>query len=86
MRPAHYYVIEDTTEWSAEYLQNLTYKFCHMYCNFSGTIAGTFSRKSFTHDLVPAPVKYAHKLAYQCGNHWSRDLPNPKLSTKLHFI
>ncbi|ENN72042.1 hypothetical protein D910_08708 [Dendroctonus ponderosae] len=50
--PTSYNVIEDTLGINANKIQRFTYKMCHMYFNWSGTIA------------VPAPCQYAHKLAF----------------------
>ncbi|KAJ8967855.1 hypothetical protein NQ317_018349 [Molorchus minor] len=50
--PTSYNVIEDTMGLPPDRLQMLTYKLCHMYYNWSGTVR------------VPAPCQYAHKLAF----------------------
>lgn len=49
--PTYYNVIEDSIRLPADRLQMLTYKLCHMYYNWSGTVR------------VPAPCQYAQKLA-----------------------
>ncbi|XP_056630152.1 piwi-like protein Siwi [Diorhabda sublineata] len=49
--PTSYNVISDSMGLSPDKLQILTYKLCHMYYNWSGTVR------------VPAPCQYAHKLA-----------------------
>lgn len=46
--PSHYVVLEDENEYSADFLQRLTYKLCFMYWNWPGTVR------------VPAPCQYAH--------------------------
>ncbi|RZF43381.1 hypothetical protein LSTR_LSTR001642 [Laodelphax striatellus] len=43
--PTHYLVIFDTTNWKPDYLQILTYKMCHLYYNWPGTVR------------VPAPTQ-----------------------------
>jgi aubergine-like protein len=53
--PTNYNVIFDTSGMSPDRMQRLTYKMCHLYFNWSGTVA------------VPAPCQYAHKLAYLTG-------------------
>ncbi|XP_018561760.1 piwi-like protein Siwi [Anoplophora glabripennis] len=50
--PTSYNVIEDTMGLPPDRMQILTYKLCHMYYNWSGTVR------------VPAPCQYAHKLAF----------------------
>jgi len=50
--PTSYNVIEDTLGIDANKIQRFTYKMCHMYFNWSGTVR------------VPAPCQYAHKLAF----------------------
>lgn len=50
--PTAYNVIEDNLGVTPDAIQQLTYKLCHMYFNFSGTVR------------VPAPCQYAHKLAF----------------------
>lgn len=49
--PVSYNVICDDTRLSPDQMQRLSYKMCHMYFNWQGTIR------------VPAPCQYAHKLA-----------------------
>ncbi|ODN02980.1 Piwi-like protein 1 [Orchesella cincta] len=48
--PCSYNVLQDENNFDADRIQLITYKLCHMYYNWSGTIA------------VPAPCQYAHKL------------------------
>lgn len=50
--PTSYNIIEDTLGIDANRIQRFTYKMCHMYFNWSGTVR------------VPAPCQYAHKLAF----------------------
>ena len=54
-------------------MQALTYKMCHMYFNWSGTIR------------VPAPCQYAHKLADLVGS-IIQDAPRPRLMNNLYFL
>lgn len=51
----------------------LTFKMCHLYWNWPGTIR------------VPAPCKYAHKLAYLSGQYLQSE-PAVQLSDKLFFL
>ncbi|XP_050438179.1 piwi-like protein Siwi isoform X2 [Adelges cooleyi] len=71
--PTHYRVIEDTLNLKPEYMQTLTYKLCHMYYNWSGTIR------------VPAPCQLAHKLAYFTGQTLA-GAPNPALDRLMYFL
>ncbi|KAJ8670824.1 hypothetical protein QAD02_002083 [Eretmocerus hayati] len=71
--PTAYNIIEDNTGLDADKLQKLTYKFCHMYYNFSGTVR------------VPAPCQYAHKLAFFVSQ-TLQQTPNPQLQQLLYFL
>ncbi|XP_037536653.1 piwi-like protein 2 [Nematolebias whitei] len=51
----------------------LTFKMCHLYWNWPGTIR------------VPAPCKYAHKLAFLAGQYLHSE-PAIQLSDKLFFL
>lgn len=93
--PAHYICLYNTTNLTPDHLQRyrsslvlmfyifstmlfccqtrLTFKMCHLYWNWPGTIA------------VPAPCKYAHKLAYLSGQYLHSE-PSTQLSDKLFFL
>lgn len=71
--PTHYHILEDTTGLQPDHIQMLTYKMCHLYYNWPGTIR------------VPAPCQNAHKLAFLVGQSIHQD-PNPELRDKLHFL
>lgn len=50
--PTHFYVsLNESKDISKQALENVTYAFCYMYSNWSGSIK------------VPAPCQYAHKIA-----------------------
>jgi aubergine-like protein len=50
--PTHFYVsLNESRDISKSAIENLTYAFCYMYSNWSGSIK------------VPAPCQYAHKIA-----------------------
>lgn len=50
--PTHFYVsLNESKDLSKHALENVTYAFCYMYSNWSGSIK------------VPAPCQYAHKIA-----------------------
>ncbi|XP_067125118.1 piwi-like protein 1 [Centruroides vittatus] len=59
--PTQYNVIFDTSGLPPEHIQRLTYKLCHLYFNWPGTIR------------VPAPCQYAHKLAFLSGQSLHKD-------------
>ncbi|XP_050528664.1 piwi-like protein Siwi [Daktulosphaira vitifoliae] len=71
--PTHYTVIEDTLRLPPDIVQRLTYKLCHMYYNWSGTVR------------VPAPCQLAHKLAFLTGQ-TLRSAPNTGLDELLYFL
>jgi len=71
--PTHYHVVYDTTGIQSTYIQMLTYKMCHLYYNWPGTIR------------VPAPCQYAHKYAYLVGQSLHKD-PATKLLDKLFYL
>ncbi|CAL8140865.1 unnamed protein product [Orchesella dallaii] len=71
--PCSYNVLRDDSNFDADKLQLITYKLCHMYFNWSGTIA------------VPAPCQYAHKLAFLTGMNYGGHA-NANLTNLLHFL
>jgi len=71
--PTHYVVIHDSLELPVDAIQRISYKLTHMYYNWPGTVR------------VPAPCQYAHKLAYQVGEHISRE-PSAHLQDRLFFL
>ncbi|XP_063230017.1 piwi-like protein Siwi [Bacillus rossius redtenbacheri] len=71
--PTSYNVIFDTLGLPPDRLQRLTYKFCHLYFNWSGTVR------------VPAPCQYAHKLAFLVGQALHRP-PHSQLEDFLYFL
>lgn len=71
--PTHYVVVHDDAELKPDHVQKLTYKLCHLYYNWPGTIR------------VPAPCQYAHKLAYLVGQHIRRE-PSVKLADALYYL
>jgi len=56
-RPTHYYVIHDDNKLSADELQKLTFYMCHVYAKCPRSIS------------IPAPVMYAHLVAYRARVH-----------------
>ncbi|KOC68594.1 Protein piwi [Habropoda laboriosa] len=71
--PSAYNVIADTTGWRADQMQRMTYKLCHMYYNWTGTVK------------VPAPCQYAHKLAFLVAQ-FIRRPPSTQLENLLYFL
>lgn len=71
--PTHYVCVYNTANLSPDHLQRLTFKMCHLYWNWPGTIR------------VPAPCKYAHKLAFLSGQFLHTE-PAIQLSDKLFFL
>lgn len=71
--PTHYNIVWDSTGLKVDHFQRLTYKLCHLYYNWPGTIR------------VPAPCQYAHKLAFLVGQSLHKD-PSLELADKLYFL
>jgi len=71
--PTYYNVICDESGLDADKIQRLTCKLSHLYFNWSGTIS------------VPAPVQYAHKLAFLAGTVLG-DEAHRNLVYNLHYL
>ncbi|XP_003694460.1 piwi-like protein Siwi [Apis florea] len=71
--PCAYNVIADSTGWRADQMQRMTYKLCHMYYNWSGTVR------------VPAPCQYAHKLAFLVAQ-FVRRPPSARMQSLLYYL
>jgi len=71
--PTHYHVIVDDTGLRPDLMQTLTFKMCHLYYNWPGTIR------------VPAPCQYAHKIAFLVGQSIHID-PAEDLRDKLYYL
>ncbi|XP_034048599.1 piwi-like protein 1 [Thalassophryne amazonica] len=71
--PTNYNVIYDTSGLKPDHMQRLTYKLCHMYYNWQGTIR------------VPAPCQYAHKLAFLVGQSLHKE-PHVSLDDLLFYL
>lgn len=71
--PTHYIVLHDTSNMNPEHMQKLSFKLCHLYYNWPGTIR------------VPAPCQYAHKLAYLVGQYIGK-MPASSLLDKLFYL
>ncbi|CAH1169267.1 unnamed protein product [Phyllotreta striolata] len=71
--PTSYNVISDNMGLPPEKLQILTYKMCHLYYNWCGTVR------------VPAVCQYAHKLAFLTAQSLHRPA-NRALETVLYYL
>ncbi|XP_063537171.1 piwi-like protein Ago3 isoform X1 [Cydia strobilella] len=71
--PTHYVVVHDDSGLTPDQCQKITYKMCHLYYNWPGTVR------------VPAPCQYAHKLAYLVGQN-IHEQPSEALSDRLFFL
>ncbi|XP_015176453.1 PREDICTED: piwi-like protein 1 [Polistes dominula] len=71
--PTHYIVAYDGSNMKPDHMQRFTYKLCHLYYNWAGTIK------------VPAPCQYAHKLAFLVGQNIQME-PDEKLCNKLFYL
>uniref|UniRef100_A0A8B9FUK3 Piwi-like protein 2 n=1 Tax=Amazona collaria TaxID=241587 RepID=A0A8B9FUK3_9PSIT len=71
--PTRYVCLLNTANLSFEHVQRLTFKLCHLYWNWPGTVR------------VPAPCHYAHKLAFLSGHVLHRE-PSAQLCDKLFFL
>ncbi|XP_049852397.1 LOW QUALITY PROTEIN: piwi-like protein Siwi [Schistocerca gregaria] len=71
--PTSYNIIYDHLGLDPDKIQRLTYKLTHMYFNWSGTVR------------VPAPVQYAHKLAFLVGQSL-HTRPSNALEDFLYFL
>jgi len=73
--PTQYHVIYDDSGVSCDIIQRLSFKLCHLYFNWSGTVK------------VPAPCQYAHKAAKLCGEIGMDPKSVPeKLKDKLYYL
>ncbi|CAF1161007.1 unnamed protein product [Adineta ricciae] len=71
--PTHYNVIWDRTNFKVDHMQRLTFKLCHLYYNWPGTIR------------VPAVCQYAHKLAFLVGQSLHQQF-SERLANKLFYL
>ncbi|KAL1475579.1 hypothetical protein MTO96_003553 [Rhipicephalus appendiculatus] len=56
-RPAHYYVVWDDSNFTADEIQKLSYYLCHTYARCARSVS------------IPAPVYYAHLAAFRAKDH-----------------
>jgi len=74
VRAVQYRVILDTNGIPPPVLQAFTYKMCHLYYNWSGTVN------------VPSVCQYAAKLAKQTSQTMPNAVPHKKIAHLLHFL
>ncbi|XP_063994744.1 piwi-like protein Siwi [Diachasmimorpha longicaudata] len=72
--PTSYSIIYDTLSLDPNKIQLLTYKMTHIYFNCSTTMR------------VPAPVQFAHKLAFLVSQSIHTPPTNPYLESLLYFL
>jgi len=75
VNPTSYNIILDESGWPPDRIQVLTYKLTHLYYNWPGTVR------------VPAPCRYAHKLADLVGGSLKEEV-NAELTSKyvLYYL
>ena len=73
VNPTSYNVIKDNSGLTPDHIQKLTYKLCHLYYNWPGTVR------------VPAPCQYAHKLAFLVGESLHQ-APSDRLEETLYYL
>ncbi|XP_035744235.1 piwi-like protein Ago3 [Vespa mandarinia] len=71
--PTHYIVAYDGSNMKPDHIQRFTYKLCHLYYNWPGTIR------------VPAPCQYAHKLVSLVGQNIQME-PDLSLCNYLFYL
>ncbi|KAF7997591.1 hypothetical protein HCN44_006162 [Aphidius gifuensis] len=71
--PTSFSVIDDNVGLPPDRMQQLTYRLMHMYFNWSGTVK------------VPAPVQFAHKLAFLVSQS-IHSAPSSHLDSLLYFL
>ena len=71
--PTRYNVVYDTTGLSQDVFWQLSYSQCYNYFNWNGSVR------------VPAPVQYAHKLAYLVGQTIRGEMQN-SLDDTLYYL
>ncbi|KAI0979118.1 hypothetical protein GJ496_007482 [Pomphorhynchus laevis] len=72
--PSHFNVILDECQFSMDFIQDMTFKLCHMYFNWTGPIR------------VPAMCQYAHKLAFLVGTCMSGEPSAEQMYNKLYYL
>ncbi|KAG2383084.1 hypothetical protein C9374_004421 [Naegleria lovaniensis] len=72
--PTKYQTILNEANLGMNFLQQLTFKLCHVYSNWFGTIR------------VPAPCMFAHKIAYLIGQNTHKEDYQQVLNGKLFYL
>jgi len=73
VNPTSYNIIKNTSQLKPDHIQLLTYKLCHLYYNWPGTVR------------VPAVCQYAHKLAFLVGSSIHKR-PSTELEELLYYL
>lgn len=73
VNPTSYNIIKNTSKLKPDHIQLLTYKLCHLYYNWPGTVR------------VPSVCQYAHKLAFLVGSSIHRR-PSTELEELLYYL
>uniref|UniRef100_A0A1I8IBU2 PIWI-like protein 3 n=2 Tax=Macrostomum lignano TaxID=282301 RepID=A0A1I8IBU2_9PLAT len=71
--PTHYIVVECAGDIPVDEIQQLTFRSCHLYYNWAGSIR------------VPAPCQYAHKLVYMVGQNIATE-PAEAICDRLFYL
>lgn len=71
--PTHYTILVNSTGLSTDRLQLLTFKMCHLYFNWGGTVR------------IPAVSQYAKKLAFLTGQSLQKPV-HENLRNTLYFL
>lgn len=72
--PTRFEVILNQPNFSSNFIQDLSYKLCHIYYNWFGTVR------------VPAVCQYAHKLAFLVGQSLHKEDSQQRLADKLYYL
>nr|CAD7585878.1 unnamed protein product [Timema genevievae] len=93
--PTHYVVVYDSANMKPDHVQRFTYKMCHMYYNWPGTIrvpapcqlANTLVVLSPTAEdgEIEVRISYAHKLAQLVGTNLKKEF-SEQLADRLFFL
>lgn len=72
--PTRFEVICNQPNFASNFLQDLSYKLCHIYYNWFGTVR------------VPAVCQYAHKVAFLVGQSLQREDSQQRLADRLYYL
>lgn len=72
--PSHFNILIDECDLSNDFIQDMTFKLCHMYYNWTGPIR------------VPSVCQYANKLAFLVGTCMSSEPSEASMYSKLYYL